>query len=295
MISYNPISGAPISGFGVLGDRVVAAAPFELSAGLSFLIDNAVVAEPFELTIGISGTVDQVADAALLAVEAGMSAAGAVVSVVSTGFGLSFSAGASGYTFFLQAQPFEVSFGIDAAGTAMFATAAALVRYYLTITGAPDGLSDIELPMASFNARRRSGDPTYLSVVIPSADFAQAVAARPNGFIRIDQGYAQGGSILQRETIMDAPISDAAVYNGGRQSSIVLTGYGATTYTPKSITLTGATYRAVVGGKIRYRLARPYIFLNPGDTVTIEDDTFVIGTMSYAISPAQQQIELQEA
>lgn len=295
MLSGYPISGAPISGLGGPGDQEIIAVPFEFSAGMAFLIDTIIVAVPFELTPGIYGTVDQVAAAEPLSVGFGLSLTGVGVMATAPEFQFALSADTSGFIFFIQATPAEISFGIDVAGTAMFSTAAAIIRYYLTITGAPDGLSDIEIPMSSFQARRRSGDPTYLSVVIPSADFAAAIAARPNGSIRIDQGYVQGGSILQREPIMEAPISDAAVYQGGRQSSIVLTGYGTTTFTPKAVTLTNAVYRSVTGGKIHYRLARPYIFLNPGDTVTIEDDTFVIGTMSYAISPAQQQIELQEA
>jgi hypothetical protein len=191
----------------------------------------------------------------------------------------------------------EAVFGLsaEALGVSTFTTEAALIRYYLTVTGAADGVDDIEIPMSSFQARRRSGEPTYLTAVVPSADYAAAIAARANGTLRIDQGYVLAGSILQREPIMETDIDEAAIHHGGRQSSIRLTGYREATYTPKAITLSGATYRGVSGGKIRYRLAKPYIFLNPGDTVTIEDDTLTIGVMSYSISPLAQQIEIQEA
>ena len=182
----------------------------------------------------------------------------------------------------------------DMAGEALFSTAAALIRYYLTITGAADGLDDIEIPMSSFQARRRSGEPTYLSVVIPGLGHAAAIVARSNGTIRVDQGYVQGGRILQREAIIEAEIEDVATYQGAKNSSIVLTGYRQTTYTPKTVALTSPTYRSVVRGVTRFRLARPYIFLNPGDTAVIDGESIDIAVMSYVISPAQQSIEISD-
>ncbi len=43
----------------------------------------------------------------------------------------------------------------------------AVVRYYCTLTGAPDGLSDLTIPISSFQATKRTGESTYLSVVVP--------------------------------------------------------------------------------------------------------------------------------
>lgn len=79
----------------------------------------------------------------------------------------------------------------ETSGASVFTTDGALIRYYLTVTGAADGLDDIEIPMSSFQARRRSGEPTYLSVVIPGLDHAEAIAARSNGTIRVDQGMSR--------------------------------------------------------------------------------------------------------
>jgi len=174
-------------------------------------------------------------------------------------------------------------------------TGSEIIRYLCILTGAADGTTDLTLPLASFQARRRSNDPTYLSVVIPTVDYADEIAARPNGTLKIQQAYERNGEILQTETIMEAPLDSVNPYEGGENQSTVLIGYGTSTFVAKSITLTGVTYRATVGGKYRYRLARPYIFLNPGDTVTFSDDgvTFVIDTMAYFINPTASIIELE--
>ncbi|WP_024333124.1 hypothetical protein [Desulfotignum balticum] len=173
-------------------------------------------------------------------------------------------------------------------------TGSEIIRYLCTLTGAADGTTDLTLPMASLQARRRSGDPTYLSVVVPTVDYADAIAARPNGKLKIQQAYERNGEILQTETIMETSLDEVNPDEGGTNQSVTMIGYSTSTFYPKEVTLTGAIYRSTRGGKYHYRLARPYIFLNPGDTVTFSDDgvSFVIDTMSYFINPTTSTIEL---
>lgn len=185
--------------------------------------------------------------------------------------------------------------GGSCAGIYEFQTGDAIIRYFLTITGAEDGTTDIDIPLESFQARRRSGNPTYLQVVVPSVDFIDYLTDRPNGTMRISQGYELNGEVLQREIIIETDIESANTYQGGQNNSIVLIGYTTSTFSGKAITLDQATYRSSVNGKIHYRLAEPNIFLNPGDSVTIGTDTFTVGVMSYAISATLQQIEIEEA
>lgn len=191
-------------------------------------------------------------------------------------------------------QPFEIGLAMDMDGVSSFETGSAIVRYFCILTGTADGTTDLTLPMASFQARRRSGDPTYLSVVIPTVDYADEIAARPNGTLKIQQAYEQNGVIKQTETIMETTLDEVNPDEGGTNQSTTLTGYSTSTYSVKAVTLTGVTYRSTRAGKYHYRLARPYIFLNPGDTVTFSDDgvSFVIDTMSYFINPTTSTIEL---
>lgn len=174
-----------------------------------------------------------------------------------------------------------------------FTTIGSVVRYFLTITGVDDGLEDIDIPMASFQSRRRSGDPTYLNAVIPSVAFINYLTDRPNGTMIVSQGYELDGAVLQRERVVETSIDSVNVYQGGTNNSIVLIGYTTTTYTPKSIQLNGLTYKGTVGGKTTYRLAEPNIFLNPGDEVTVGNDVFTAGVISYSISANSQQIEIE--
>jgi len=174
-----------------------------------------------------------------------------------------------------------------------FSIGDAIIRYFLVITGAADGLDDIEIPMKSFQARRRTDASTYLSVVIPSVDRVSDVSARQNGTIRIEQGYEKNGEILQREVIIETDLDEVNYDQGGRNQSMNLVGYRQHTFNSKEITLSGAISRSMRSGKLRYRLSKPYIFLNPGDVVTIDSDTFTIDLMSYVISPSFASIELK--
>ncbi len=170
-----------------------------------------------------------------------------------------------------------------------------IIRYFLVITGSQDGLEDIELPLSSFQAVRRTGADTYLSVTVPTAEYADEISARQNGKIVIKQGYEYEGEIVQIEAIIETDIDTIDIYEGGRNQSILLRGYTYSSFSPKIITLSTSTYRASIEGKLHYRIAKPNIFLNPGDTVNIGADSFVIGTMTYIVSARNTTLELKEA
>ncbi len=191
-------------------------------------------------------------------------------------------------------QPLEIGLSMDLGSVSSFETGSAIIRYFCILTGSADSTTDLTLPMKSFQARRRSGDPTYLSVVIPTVDYAAQIAARSNGTLKIQQAYEQNGVIKQTETIMETTLDEVNVDEGGSNQSVTLMGYSTSTYTAKAVTLSGVTYRSTRAGKYHYRLARPYIFLNPGDTVTFSDDgvSFIIDTMTYFINPTTSTIEL---
>lgn len=181
------------------------------------------------------------------------------------------------------------------AGINFFSIVDSIQVYLFTLTGEADGLDDIEIAMSSFQSRRRSGAPTYVSVVVPDINWSESINNRLNGNMKIDQGYKKDGEIIQRKTIIETTIDRVDFYEGGVNQSLVITGYSTKSYTPKILSLTGSTYRAITGGKLRYRLAKPYINLNPGDTVSIGDDTFAAGVISYIVSPDFQQVEIEEA
>jgi len=170
---------------------------------------------------------------------------------------------------------------------------APFLYYIFTLTGDADGTTDIEIPISSFQARLRSGDPTYLSVVIPGMDQAAAINARPNGLLKVDAAYKTGDIWTQRKTIIQANLEDIRIDQGTTNISITLTGHKQKTYTAKAITLTGQTYKNSINGEIRYRFAEPEVELNPGDTVTVETDTYVANVISYYVKAKTGGIETQ--
>jgi hypothetical protein len=170
-----------------------------------------------------------------------------------------------------------------------------VLLYFFTLTGAPDGLADIIIPIESFQARHRSGDPTYLSVVIPGIDYATAIAARPNGEMVIRMSKAMRGVIYHTEEILRVALESVRVDEGSSNKSITLDGHTTKTYTAKTVALEGVTYYSVNGGRKLYRCATPNIYLRPGDTAAYGTDSFTVGLITYYVSTMQQSMEVSEA
>lgn len=169
------------------------------------------------------------------------------------------------------------------------------IYYTFVLTGENDGTTDITIPISSFQARLRSGDPTYLSVVIPGTDYAGAISARPNGEMIVYMNYYSGELLLQKEEIIRADLENINTSKGAKSRSIVLTGHKTMTTGGKTITLRNPTYRNLYQGKYTYRCATPDIFLRPGDTVICGDDAFDVELITYVVSVAQQSMEITGA
>jgi hypothetical protein len=191
------------------------------------------------------------------------------------------------------AQPIVTTIAISCTPT-QFTIQNPSLLYFLTLTGAPDGLADIVIPMESFQARHRSGDPSYLSVVIPGVDNAAAIAARSNGEMVIHMSKAMGGVIYHTEEILRVELETIRTDEGSVNQSITLDGHKTTTYPAKIVALEGVTYQSVNGGKKLYRCATPNISLRPGDTATYAGDSFTVGLITYYVNATQQSMEVSE-
>jgi len=194
----------------------------------------------------------------------------------------------------ISGVPFEVTSEITVEQVNSISIQGAAVLYYFILTGQEDGLEDIEIPMNSFQSRLRNTDPTYLQVVLPGVDYAQEIDDRQNGTMRIDVAYKIGEEVVLRSTIIRADLEDVMLYEGPESSRIVLVGHRSETYTNKSILLNNSNYRFVNNGFLRHRLSEPNIYLKPGDTVTIGDDTFDANVISYYISINRSTMEVGE-
>ena len=170
--------------------------------------------------------------------------------------------------------------------------------YYCTLTGDADGKSDLAIPMSSFQARRKSGDPTFVAVVTPGTDLESRIEARANGTLEIEMAYVLNGVEEYRETIMTADLDgDNGIRSdkGGRNQSITLMGHKTETFVSKVTWLQDVTYKRDINGDLAYRCASCDLYLNPGDTAKYGSDSFTVNQIVLSISPELQTMEVEES
>lgn len=171
----------------------------------------------------------------------------------------------------------------------------AVRRFYCTLTGSQDSKSDIEIPISSFQGRRRNGNPTFLSVVTHDITYADEIADRPNGEIYIEMAYVLNGVETEREEIIRASLASATgtaveYHEGSKSQSIVLSGYKTEAWVPKNITLTGESYKRDSDNAFTFRFTDLNVYLHPGDTVTIGEDSFEPSQIIYSIAATNNGI-----
>lgn len=180
------------------------------------------------------------------------------------------------------------------------------------LTGGHVALPDIELPISSWQARLRDTDPTYVSAVIPNAlAYAEAIIARTGGQLKIYKGYKFIGQTGGRFLALAVETSLHSIRHdtGPKSSSITLVGYAnITNSAPKTVAYDALTYRALqADGRRRWRTGLKLDFseimdgtawdfiARPGDTVTYQGESMVIGFISLAVSDTFELVELVEA
>jgi len=170
-------------------------------------------------------------------------------------------------------------------------------QYRCYLTGAENGLSDLELPISSFQTRINSEGTSYLSVVLKGADiYVDEITLRPLGHLRIFRVYVLNNGSESTYLMVDVLFEQMDLSTGGRSGmSAQLSGNAdMVPYTAQSITLHNPTYYALSGGKRRYRCEIDPR-LRPGDTVAINGDSFVVGGITHIVDTSFASMEVAEA
>jgi hypothetical protein len=182
------------------------------------------------------------------------------------------------------------------------AVTTAQVIYYCILTGAADGLDDLYLPMSSFQARMRDGDPSYLSCIFPnSAAYEDAISLRGSGQIIIQRGFRMSDGTEQMEEIIRVNYESLRIDRGARNDSGTITGYRTiSSGEPKEVTVTGVSYYGMQADGKRKVRADLDLFLRVGDTCIYGEDGndyFKVGLITYIVSadPVQTIMEATEA
>jgi hypothetical protein len=166
------------------------------------------------------------------------------------------------------------------------------IRYSLAVSDPSYG-PDIVVPISSFQGRFRSGDPTFLSVVVPGNDQYADISAREDGELILTMQYVLDGAVFRSEEMCRVDIEEVRLDYGSQSVSVTISGHKTVTNYSKTVQLTGESYKAVYSGKIHYRCT-PDLYLRPGDTCIVGDDSFVAGTISWFVTPDSVTMEIAE-
>lgn len=200
-----------------------------------------------------------------------------------------------GFSRAVSAGSFESTGAIG--GTFMESVGAHAAELYQCIL---TGTTDLILSISSFQARIRSGTPTFLEVVVPNATaYADDIADRTTGEIVVGKAAAiwTDGTIYYAE-IARADFESLATDQGPTAYTARLSGHQTTTYAEaRTRALSNvSTLSMQADGKRRIRCAVDFI-ARPGDTVTWNngDDSMVVGFITLTVSDMQQIMDITEA
>lgn len=169
--------------------------------------------------------------------------------------------------------------------------ARAVQRFYFTLTGDADGVDDVEIPISSFQIRS-SGTTRYISVEIPSIEYASAINLRTNGMMIVERAYVLDGLISLRDTIASALLDGIRIYEGGSSQSITLDGYATSTISGNTVSLQQIQTRQITNGALSsVRCAGLDFLIKPGDTCRNGVYEMIADTIIHTVSASNQGVD----
>ena len=144
-----------------------------------------------------------------------------------------------------------------------------------------DGLDAYEVPVASIQMRRRDGEPTMISCVVPDAmTYLTACQAYQDGSLIIRAG-SETNDGTRNLSELDRVTLDTIAYDVGvHSSSLTLAGYRtASNANPRAVSVSGVRYYGLqADGKAKLR-ANIDQWLRPGDTVVYGATSFTVSSI----------------
>jgi len=158
------------------------------------------------------------------------------------------------------------------------------------------GYAEVIFSVSSFSTRIRSGDPTYLQVVIPidddpasTFDLDDITDRTTDGVMILRMGYMRAGAMILSEIISIVDLEDVAIAEGPIKTSVTLSGHRTETFNVKTVFLSGTSYQKTTNGALRVRCT-PDLYLRPGDTAEVNDESFIVDSISWSVSMATVKI-----
>lgn len=155
-----------------------------------------------------------------------------------------------------------------------------ITYYFAKLTGAPDGLADVTLPMSSFSVRHRYEGPSYYQLTIPTYAYVSAIAARPNGEVVI---WSVTGDT--EEELLRGDLGNVRTDRGPNSQSISISGNSERSATdPATYLLAEALYASTTfEGDSRLRI-KPRAAMRPGDFIRYSDLNFQVGEVAWSVA-----------
>ena len=169
--------------------------------------------------------------------------------------------------------------------------------YRCRLTGAADGLEDLELPIASFHSRLNSGLPTSLEVIVSGVRLhAGAVAARKSGDLVVSKGLRYpDGSAYYRE-IARVPFDVLSSIMGQQASQMTLSGFRTVTRAnPKTVNLRGVSTVSMQDDEKRRVQCAVDFFARPGDVVAWDGGSMTAGQITVVVGRVSSAMYITEA
>ncbi len=146
------------------------------------------------------------------------------------------------------------------------------------------------IPGATFSARIRSGNPSYLQVTVPyTTEVLSQINDRYDGYLQVERLYP-GETATE---ILWVNLEEIQWDEGAVNKTITLTGHRTfTNNSPASVTVSGCSYIRHSSNKMVR--CSPFNDVKPRDTVTAGTVSFIVGLVSINASPANMVINLTE-
>lgn len=167
-------------------------------------------------------------------------------------------------------------------------------RYRAALTGAADGVADLELPLKSFQIRRDQYR-VYVAAVVPGVDRLEAgIAVRPNGSLLIERIYRYADGRSESFVLIEAPFESLRT-DAGAQAGVTgtLTGLavgGAASH--QTVSVYDPVYRAMDSDGSRRIRCRPDPRLRRGDTAVIGAETLTVASIVMMIDANSAVMEI---
>lgn len=168
-----------------------------------------------------------------------------------------------------------------------------LVRCWLT--GAADGLPDIELPIAGFYARMYSGQASAFQVSVPYTEARYAaVKARAQGDLFVERVTSRDGVELGAESLFSFPNTGRQLHQGPYRQTLVLSGERQTT---NATPATHSGLRFSLAG-LDFNGARTWTtdlatVVRPGDAIVVEGEIVTIDRVQAEADTTRAKLTLR--